>query len=132
MNDLEIIIPGEVISKKNGQKIIRCGKFPRIKAGDAYLKWEKQAVQELQFKRINWTGDYPIELHMFFYRKTRRAFDYSNMVESIQDMLIKAGVILEDNFLHVIPVVSGMSIDKDHPRVVVNIKTPSKVYNHGF
>ena len=104
-----------MISKKNGQKIIRCGRFPKIMAGDAYQKWEKAAVQEMQYKRINWTGDYPVELHCFFYRRTRRAFDYGNMVESVQDMLIKAGVILEDDFKHVIPVISGMAIDKDHP-----------------
>jgi Holliday junction resolvase RusA-like endonuclease len=132
MRNLEFTIPGEVISKKNGQKIIRCGKFPRIMAGDAYVKWEKQAIQELQFKRTPaWTGYLPCELHCFFYRKTKRAFDYSNMIESIQDMLVKAAILPEDDFLRVIPVIEGMDIDKVHPRVFVTITPPSKIYNHG-
>ena len=129
---MEIIIHGEVISKKNGQKIIQCGRFKKIMPGDAYLKWEKQAIQELQFKRTPaWAGSLPCELHCFFYRKTRRAFDFSNMVESIQDMLVKAAILPEDNFLCVVPVIEGMDIDKDHPRVVVTITPPLKIYNHG-
>ena len=124
---MEIIIPGEVISKKNGQKIIRCGKFPKIMAGDAYLKWEKQAIQELQFKRTPaWDGPLPCELHMFFYRKTKRSFDVENMISSIQDMLIKAGVIEDDSVNHIIPVFKGWSIDKNHPRVCVELISVSK------
>jgi len=38
--ELGIVLPGNVISKKNGQKIIRCGRFPKIMAGDAFINWE--------------------------------------------------------------------------------------------
>ncbi len=127
MEELDFIIPGEVISKKNSKRCFG-GKAVSSKA---HMKWEKQAMAEMQYKRVKWTGDYPVELHVFFYRKTRRIFDYSNLLESVQDMMVKAGIIFDDDFKHVIPVISGMAIDKDHPRVAVSIRMPSKLYAHG-
>jgi len=69
-----------------------------------------------------WQGKYPVKLHCFFYRKTKQKFDYSNMVESIQDTLVKAGILEDDSYRHVVPVVDGMAIDKEHPRTEITIK----------
>ena len=119
MNHLEIIFPGEVISKKNSR---RC--FGNKAVGSkAFLKYEKEMLQELQYRRYKWLGSYPIDLHCFFYRKTKRSFDFSNLLESVQDILVKAQVIEDDSYLHVWPVIDGYGFDKEHPRVVVNLKS---------
>jgi Holliday junction resolvase RusA-like endonuclease len=117
MPELHITIPGNVVSKKNSR---RCFGGKAV-ASKAFLAYEKTCLQELQYMRKKWEGTYPVELHCFFYRKTKQKFDYSNLVESIQDILVKAGVIEDDSYRHVIPVVGGMEIDKDHPRVSIRI-----------
>lgn len=117
MNNLKFTLPGNVISKKNSR---RCFGNKAI-ASKAFLKYEKEMLQEIKYRRHKWLGQYPVELRCFFYRKTKQKFDYSNMIESVQDILVKAGVIEDDSYRHVIPVVDGMAIDRDHPRVVVNL-----------
>lgn len=73
-------------------------------------------------RQEKWPGQYPVYLHCFFYRKTKALFDYSNMVESIQDILVKAEILEDDSYRHVIPIVSGMAIDKEHPRTNILIR----------
>lgn len=121
MYELELCIPGNCISKKNGQKIIRCGKFPKIMPGDAFVNWEQFALSHLM-NQPSWQGAYPVRLHCFFYRQTKQKFDFSNMLESVQDTLVKAGTLEDDSYRHVIPVIDGMSIDKEHPRTKVIIR----------
>ena len=118
MNQLEIILPGNVISKKNSKRCFG-GKAVSSKA---FLAYEKEMLQELQYRRHKWQGSYPVELHCFFHRKTKQMFDFSNMIESVQDILVKAGVIEDDSYRHVYPCKPDMAIDKDHPRVVVILK----------
>lgn len=128
-----IVIPGNVIAKKNSERIGRFKKagkwFQNIRPSAAYERWEKAALQELLLKRVQpWPGPYPVELQLTFYRKTRQPFDLSNMIEGVQDVLQKAGVIAEDNMLHVVPVIDrikqpmGWAVDKDHPRTEITIK----------
>lgn len=127
MKNLKLTIKGNVISKKNGQRIFhkrvfgRRKKVPFIMPSEAYLNWEEYAVVQL-IKQPIWLGEYPVKLHCFFYRKTKQKFDYSNMVESVQDAIVKAGTITDDSYRHLLPVVDGMDIDKDNPRVEIIIR----------
>jgi Holliday junction resolvase RusA-like endonuclease len=115
MNQLEIILPGNVISKKNSKRICR----GRLLSSKAFLAYEKACLQELMFRRVKWLGSYPVEMHCQFFRKTKQKFDYSNMMESLQDILVKAKVIADDDYQHVIPCRPSMAIDKDNPRAVI-------------
>ena len=124
MYQIEICIPGNVIAKKNNYRVLykkRGGKkIPFILPGDAYVNWEQFALLHLM-NQPKWSGSYPVKMHCFFYRATKQKFDFSNMLESIQDTLVKAGTIEDDSYRHVIPYVDGMEVDKEHPRTKITI-----------
>lgn len=129
---MRIIIPGNAVAKKNSQRVVRFGKGKNarysIRPSKAYDAWEKEALQNLMIEGTEpYKGPYPAEMRIFFYRKTLAKFDLSNMLEGTQDVLQKAGVILDDSMKHIIPVIDkrgsryGWDIDRDCPRVEVVI-----------
>jgi len=120
---VEIIIEGQVVAKKNSQRVVRMGKRYAIRASAAYDKYAKQACIQL-LGTEKWNGSYPVIVEMFFYRQTKRAFDLDNMQGSILDILVNAGILEDDSMRHVIPKIkyNGWRIDKEFPRTEITIK----------
>jgi len=124
---VKITIPGDTIAKKNSQRIVRLGKFPSIRPSAAYDKWDKAARQHLQTLRVLPVTKYPVRLHLFFFRSTRRKFDLSNMIEGVQDVLQKMEILEDDSMAHVVPVIEkreegyGWALDRENPRVEIEI-----------
>jgi len=117
-----IVIPGEVISKKNSQRAFRS----RIVPSSAWLKYAKAVIKHFEEHPCEpLDADYPILMHFYFYRKTNRAYDLNNISQGPQDLLVQAGVIPDDNMNYVIPVFhgehAGWEKDKENPRVVITI-----------
>jgi Holliday junction resolvase RusA-like endonuclease len=125
MQKLTIEIPGNAIAKKNSQRIIRIVGRPSIRPSKAYDKWEKMALKYLAHSGLEYTGTYPAVLTFYHYRKTLAAFDLSNMMEGIQDVFQKVGIIKEDNMNHIIPAIKGLGWEKDaeNPRVLVTLES---------
>jgi Holliday junction resolvase RusA-like endonuclease len=120
---LQFEIQGDAISKKNS---VISFKLPNGRSmttpSKYYKKWHKIAKNAL--KNVpKWQGGYPVVIELYHYRKTNRAFDFSNMFEGIQDVLQECGIIEEDNMHHVIPKIrgKGWEKDKDNPRMEVKI-----------
>ena len=70
--------------------------------------------------------DYPVNIKMVFYRDSIRKIDLVNLEEAVCDILVKFGVLADDNR----NIVAGMDesrvfYDKNHPRTEVTI-TPMK------
>ena len=118
---MKITIQGQVIAKKNSQRVVRMGARYAIRASKAYEKYAKTAIQEAS--QYVWEGDYPVVVEMFFYRQTKRSFDLDNMQGSILDILVNAGVLEDDSMRHVIPKIKehGWEIDKTNPRTEIHI-----------
>jgi Holliday junction resolvase RusA-like endonuclease len=125
MQKLTIEIPGNAIAKKNSQMAVNMGKRNMILPSKAYQKWEKMAVDHLRCPALEYTGTYPAVLTFYHYRKTLAAFDLSNMMEGIQDVFQKVGIINEDNMNHIIPAIKGLGWEKDaeNPRVLVTLES---------
>ena len=72
-------------------------------------------------------AEYPILMHFKFYRKTNKRFDYNNLSQGPQDILVKLGMIPDDDMRHVIPVFhgpyGGWEKDKENPRLEITITT---------
>ena len=116
---MKICILGEVISKKNSQRIVRFGGHSSIRPSKAYDKYQKSAVEQLQ--GLEWQGEYPVKMTMYLYRQSLRRFDYDNMLNAVQDCLVKAGVIDDDTMNHLTPVVLGWEKDDMRPRVEIEL-----------
>ena len=72
--------------------------------------------------------DYPVNVKYTFYMQTKRRVDGLNLAAAIDDILVDAGVIIDDNR----DIVAGhdgtrVYYDKEHPRVEIEI-TPVEGY----
>ena len=91
-------ISGRIPSKKNSKRIvIRNGK-PRLLSSKDYLSWERGAILEIkarwQEKKIARCESITYD----FLFPDKRVRDLSNSVEGVNDALVVAGVLTDDNW----------------------------------
>ena len=116
-----ITILGELYSSKNSKRIVHFGNRPALIASKAYMASVKPIEQQLVLNRYKWLKEIenapkPLYVGFKFYRKTKRAWDFSNMVQGISDLMVKCGWLLDDNVNEYIPVFCGWEVDKNNPR----------------
>lgn len=95
---MKIEIPLLCRSKKNSQQIMinkRTGKR-FIRQSNLYLNFEYECMFYLEKYKLN--IDYPINLKCTFIVPDKRKRDLINLLEAIQDILVKYGVIADDNY----------------------------------
>jgi Holliday junction resolvase RusA-like endonuclease len=122
-------IPISPVTKKNSQQILINHKTGKrfVSQSKQYIQYEKDCCKLITGayrKKI----DYPVNLAAVFFMPTARRVDLVNLIESLQDVLVKAGVLADDNSQIVVSTDgSKVSIDRQHPRTEVNI-TPYEVH----
>lgn len=128
---LKFVVGGAPRVKKNTQRSVGFGKSSRRINSAAYTKWEAMAAPQLddimrQFRRM--TGrpwpvvDFTHNFSARFYMDTSGAVDLSALYEGIQDLLVKKGMLLDDNSqLLLSHDGSGVSVDRGRPRIVIEI-----------
>lgn len=118
---IKFTIPLAPISKKNSQRILinkRTGK-PFIMPSAAYKDYEREA--SLFIPRGVYINK-PVNVKCLFYMPTRRKCDLTNLLEAIDDILVKTGVLADDNYT-IIASHDGSRVyyDKDNPRTEIVI-----------
>ncbi len=114
-------------TKKNSQQVfVRNGRIINIPS-KLYKQFEKECLQVIPSKhrkKIN----YPINIKAIFYTESRRRIDLTNLLEALDDMLVKAEVI-EDDCRDIVASHDGSRVywDKENPRIEVEI---TKVENY--
>lgn len=120
-----ITIEGEPRTKKNSQRIIRAkGRYIPIPSKQ-YKDYEKAAGQYLEpWKELKIAE--PVNIEARYYMKTRRKVDLTNLHEALHDILVKYGVLEDDN-ASIITSTDGSRVyyDKENPRTEIVI-TPAK------
>lgn len=94
-----IKIPLLARSKKNSQQILRNRKTGKyfIAQNEIYKNFEKQCGIFLLKYRGN-DIDYPINLKCLFYVNDKRRRDLTNLENAIADILVKYGILKDDNY----------------------------------
>lgn len=119
---MRFVIPTAPITKKNHQKIIVNKKTGRrmVIPSEQYREYEEVA---LFFLRGGYKLDCRCEVKCLFYMPTRRRVDLTNLLEAIDDCLVKAGVLADDNS-NIIVSHDGSRVlyDKDNPRTEIYIR----------
>lgn len=92
-----------------------------------YKKFEDECLATIQ-KKYRKNIDYPVNIKAIFYMQSRRRVDLTNLLEALDDMLIKAEVIKDDCR----DIVAGHDFsrvfyDKENPHIDVEI---TKVENY--
>lgn len=123
---INFTIPIAPISKKNSQRIVinRATGKPFIMPSSAYKDYEREAAL---FIPKNTYIKTPVNVKCLFYMPTRRKCDLTNLLEAIDDVLVTAGLLEDDNYT-VIQSHDGSRVyyDKEHPRTEVYIETIKK------
>lgn len=120
---IKFTLPIRPATKKNSGQIITVGGFPRMIPSKQYLQFEKDC--QPYFKQVlNQIGqiDYPINLQAVFYVETKRRIDLPNLLNAVDDAMVKSELILDDN-RDIIASHDGSRVyhDKFNPRIEIEI-----------
>lgn len=118
MTKLVINLPP--VTKKNSQQIVMAKGRPMILPSKKYKEYEKDAAWFLYWE--DEPISYPVEVRCMYYMPTKRRVDLTNLLEATDDVLVKCGVLEDDNS-NIIVSHDGSRVlyDKEHPRTEIYI-----------
>lgn len=128
--NLAIFISGEIHSSKNSRQV-----FKNKKTGKTFVSKSKSAkadesmfADQLEKQKPLWDElmvghEYPIVLVFTLRRKTKREFDYNNLIQGVLDAMVKAEYIPDDSMLYVLPFPLPWRLDKQNPGCHIQIGT---------
>lgn len=120
-------IPGNVPSSKNGRRWT--GKyFIASKGVINYRKKTKSYYEKFapEFKKELTKHKLPVTIAFEFIRGSKHKFDYINPAQTVQDDMVKAGWIEDDNADCIKPVFITYSYNKENPGVIISIINDTK------
>lgn len=105
-----ITLTGQVPSKKNSRINTRSGRsFPSKR----YSEWHKIALEQLKNEE---KLPEKVGIEYTFYQKDNRRRDISNQLESINDLLVDAGLLIDDDWQHLFIYGGKAELAKDRMR----------------
>lgn len=120
-DELELIIYGNPITKKNSSRIVKCNNFTRLLPSAQFVRYENDCLRQItgkDRKKIN----KKINLKAVYYMRARYRVDLVNLLEATCDILVKANVLEDDNS-KIVASHDGSRVDydKSNPRVEIII-----------
>lgn len=117
---IEFTISLNPVTKKNHGQIVTVKGRPMMIPSKEYRQYEKDC--EPFIPKIPKPIDYPVTVSAHFYKNTKRVCDLVNCLQALLDILVKYGVIADDNYTVVKSVDrSRVSVDRENPRTDVLI-----------
>lgn len=120
---IEFTLPVRPATKKNSGQIVMRGKYPVLLPSKQYLAFEKECLPYLNHVKAN-AGviNYPVNIECQFFTQTKRRIDLSNLLNAIDDAMVKSGLIVDD-CRDIIAAHDGSRVfhDKYNPRIEVKI-----------
>ena len=118
---INFIIPLSPISKKNSQQILinRASGKPFISPSKKYKEYEQAAARYIpKMPKITKA----VNVKCLFYMPTRRRVDLTNLLEAVDDLMVKAGLLADDDFT-IVAGHDGSRVfhDKENPRTEIYI-----------
>lgn len=120
------VVYGEPKTKKNSSQIVINPKThrPFITPSKSYKDWCRVVTKQLAVRpdRPREPIDYPVQVSYRFYMPTRRMVDDLNLSAAMDDILVQAGILLDDN-RDIVAYHDGTRVyyDKENPRVEIRI-----------
>lgn len=120
LSGVKFVIPGAPRSKKNSQQIVRIKGRYMVIPSKAFRDFEKDCLPFLIHVEPV-LG--PCNVKCEYYMPTRRRVDLVNLQEATLDILVKAGILIDDNS-NVVVSMDGSRVyyDKENPRTEIEIK----------
>lgn len=122
MDEIKPTIKLPPVTKKNSMQIVGNGKRPMLIPSAQYRRYERDAGWFLKPLAIS----EPVNIRAIYFMPARRKVDITNLESALMDVLVKYGVITDDNCRVVVSTDgSRVMYDKENPRTEVTI-TKSK------
>ena len=125
---MKIVIPINPITKKNSQQIVHNKAVNRsfIIPSKQFREYELNCGLYLMYAKKG--IDYPVNVKCVYYMKTKRKVDLVNLQEATLDVLVKYGVIKDDNS-NIVVSMDGSRVDYDKcsPRTEIEIERVENV-----
>ncbi len=127
-------IPGNVPSLKNSKRIITIPvekgsskRRPMLVPSKTHEKYCKQTFihwicNKQRFRRAVLGLGKPLRIDFLFVRGSRHRFDYTNALDTIQDLMVEHGWIPDDNADELLPGLKPYRYDKAKPGVLISVK----------
>ncbi len=123
-----LVIRCELYSSKNSREIHWKRGKPFVDKSDAVKRGEKILITLLgdyklrkQWREMTRGLGYPLRVCFRIYRRTKGRFDYTNIVQSLQDCMKRCGYLPDDDANHLIPQFEPYAVDPINPRVELTI-----------
>ena len=118
---MKIVINEPPRTKKNSMQIIKLGNRYSLVPSKQYKEYQKvcgKYLEGLCLEPIN----HPVTVKCDYYMPTRRRVDLTNLLEATHDVLVKYGILADDD-RDVIVSVDGSRVyySKEHPRTEIEI-----------
>lgn len=118
-------ISGQTPAQKNRKVISYRGKTPFLRTADTVKQWQDMAALELRKYDLAIKGK--VIVHYAFFVKDNRRRDLDNMIATVNDALVKAGIIEDDNWQTLIIAGADARIDKENPRAEITINGTNRL-----
>lgn len=124
-----ITLYGELYSSKNSRQVVNIRGRTLVLKSKQCQRGEKEFAPQMEELRDAFISECesqlenrkPLKIAFKIYRKTRRRFDYVNIIQSLLDLMVKHNWIIDDNADEILPVFREYEVDKDNPRVEISI-----------
>lgn len=120
---MRIVIKLNPLTKKNSQQILinKATGRPFVSQSAKYKAYEKACA--VFMPRVKEPISEPVNVKCVFYRDSRRRVDLSNLISACNDILVKYGILADDN-RNVIYAQDGSRVfySKEHPRTEITIE----------
>lgn len=119
---MKIIIPINPVTKKNHSQVVMIHGRPMVLPSKPYKEFEKACKDYIPVLREP-PISYPINLKCHYYMGTRRKCDITNLLQATCDILVKYGVLEDDNYT-IVASTDGSRVfyDKENPRTEIYIE----------
>ena len=119
---MKLTILGNPITKKNHQQIVKIGTRHSLIQSKQYRQYENDCLWQIPGSAKILISE-PVNVKCIYYMQTRHRVDLVNLLEATNDILVKAGVLDDDNSKIVVSHDgSRVMWDKNNPRVEIEIK----------
>lgn len=122
-------IPLAPVTKKNSSQIAynKATGRPFVMPSKIYRQYERDCMPWLTLRggmKFFPTINRAVNVKCIFYMKTHRRADLTNLLEAVDDILVKYGVLEDDNY-NIVAGHDGSRVryDKDRPRTEITITT---------
>lgn len=119
---MKIVLTGDPRTKKNSARILKSRSGGRFVAPSAAFE-EYQTACLWQIRSPPEPISAPVNVRCVYYMATRRKVDLANLIEATCDILVKAGVLADDNS-RIVSAHDGsrVELDRKNPRVEIEVE----------